>query len=145
MYLFILNSTLHSKCILNNALFFFFYYDYDLTDANNWISSERSAVYSLLSSYSWLQPHGESQANFILCKVLNFPAFLLAGWLREKGVLLRYYSNPRLMHYVRFSIGRPEETKALKAALDLIDEDPSKLVTQFISKTEGLLWDMDGL
>jgi hypothetical protein len=76
---------------------------------------------------------------------LGIPAFLLASTLRKQGILVRYYSNTRLMHYVRFSIGRPEETAALVRALDSIHEDISKPSKEYIKDVEAVLWDMDGM
>lgn len=108
-------------------------------------SEERARVYSLLAKYDWISPHLGSQANFILCKINQVPAFLLAATLRKKGILVRHYSNPRLMHHVRFSIGRPAETNALIKALDRINEDVACLTRVYLSEVDAILWDMDGL
>lgn len=102
-------------------------------------------MYSLLSKYGWIEAHPNSQANFILSKITQVPAFLLAAKLRNEGVLVRYYSNSKLMHHVRFSVGRPEETKALARVLDEINRDPTALTTEYLSSIEGVLWDMDGV
>ncbi len=37
--------------------------------------------------------------------------------LAEAGIMVRYYSKPELSMYVRISVGKPEHTKALQAAL----------------------------
>lgn len=37
--------------------------------------------------------------------------------LAEAGIMVRYYSKPELSMYVRISVGKPEHTDALQAAL----------------------------
>lgn len=73
-----------------------------LNRANPTCSAERDNLYKMLSKYSWLSPVPNSQANFILCRVVNRPAWLVASSLREKGILIRYYSTKHLVQFVRF-------------------------------------------
>lgn len=37
--------------------------------------------------------------------------------LAAAGIMVRYYSKPELSMYVRISVGKPEHTDALEAAL----------------------------
>eukprot|EP01127_Copromyxa_protea_P006414 TRINITY_DN1626_c0_g1_i1.p1 TRINITY_DN1626_c0_g1~~TRINITY_DN1626_c0_g1_i1.p1 ORF type:complete len:1471 (-),score=377.24 TRINITY_DN1626_c0_g1_i1:62-4474(-) len=109
------------------------------------IITERERLYNELGKFSWLKPHPNSQANFILCKTTGISAFLLAAKLRKEGVLIRYYSNSRLSHYLRFSVGRPQETDALIKVLQNIDQDITLLGKEYLGQVEAVLWDMDGV
>lgn len=40
--------------------------------------------------------------------------------LRQKGVLIRYFSVPRLSDYLRITIGTPEQMQRFFEELDLI-------------------------
>ena len=40
--------------------------------------------------------------------------------LRQKGVLIRYFSAPRLSDYLRITIGTPEQMQRFFEELDLI-------------------------
>jgi len=106
------------------------------------IIAERDNLYQVLTKYSWLSPVPNSQANFILCRVVNRPAWLVASSLREKGILIRYYSTKHLVQFVRFSVGRPIDTQKLKEGLDNLD---ANCITAYLKSCEGLLWDMDGI
>jgi histidinol-phosphate aminotransferase len=37
--------------------------------------------------------------------------------LQEKGILVRYFDEPRVRNYIRISVGKPEHTDALFKAL----------------------------
>lgn len=62
---------------------------------------------------------GESQANFVFARVPDGDG---AGWyrgLKERGVLVRHFPDPlELADGLRITVGTPEETDALLAALD---------------------------
>eukprot|EP01123_Difflugia_compressa_P003765 TRINITY_DN15071_c0_g1_i1.p1 TRINITY_DN15071_c0_g1~~TRINITY_DN15071_c0_g1_i1.p1 ORF type:complete len:1461 (+),score=305.36 TRINITY_DN15071_c0_g1_i1:570-4385(+) len=105
--------------------------------------SERDNMYSLLSSYKWLQPYPNSAANFILIKVVPpKPAWLVSYLLRKQGLLIRYYSNPRLIDCIRISIGRPEDTQKVK---DILDYVTSMDINKYVhDTTDALIWDFDG-
>ncbi len=80
------------------------------------LRAERERLLDLLAGVPYLQPH-PSQANFILCRVLDRSARELKDSLAAQGVLVRYYDTPLLRDYIRISVGRPEDTIGVIAAL----------------------------
>eukprot|EP00775_Hariotina_reticulata_P002731 gene2731-3028_t len=79
--------------------------------------SERSKLFQALQDISWLQPY-PSQANFILCKVLEGrDAKAVKDALAQSGIMVRHYAKKELSGYIRISVGKPEQTDALVAAL----------------------------
>ena len=83
------------------------------------IIAERGRLFSELEKLEWLKPF-PSQANFILCSVLNGEARELRQKLQDKGILVRYFDEPPLRNFIRFSVGKPEHTDALIKALQKI-------------------------
>ncbi len=83
------------------------------------IIAERERLFVGLEKIEWLKPF-PSQANFILCLVLNGEARELKQKLQDKGILVRYFDKPLLQNYIRFSVGKPEHTDALIKALQEI-------------------------
>jgi histidinol-phosphate aminotransferase len=81
------------------------------------LRQERDRLFGLLSGVPYLRPF-PSQANFILCQVLGRSAKELKDALAQEGVLVRYYNTPLLQDYIRASIGRPQDSDALLAALN---------------------------
>jgi len=82
--------------------------------------AERGRLFAELERLEWLKPF-PSQANFILCSVLNGDAKELRQKLQDKGILVRYFDEPILRGFVRFSVGKPEHTDALIKALQEIE------------------------
>jgi histidinol-phosphate aminotransferase len=80
------------------------------------IKSERGRLYRQLRKLLLIQPF-ESEANFLLCQVRLGSAKELTEALAAQGIFIRHYSSPELRDYVRVSVGRPEDTDALMAAL----------------------------
>lgn len=80
------------------------------------LRAERLRLFEQLSQIPFLQP-SPSQANFILCKVLDRSAKGLRDALAAQGIFVRYYDNVYLRDYVRVSVGRPEDTDSVCAAL----------------------------
>ena len=80
------------------------------------IIAERDRMFGELKKLEWLKPF-PSQANFILCEVLNGDGKGLRQKLQDRGILVRYFDEPLLRKFVRFSIGKPEHTDALIKAL----------------------------
>jgi histidinol-phosphate aminotransferase len=83
------------------------------------IIGERERLWKELKKLKWLKPF-PSQANFILCLVLNGEATELRQKLQDKGILVRYFDEPLLRNYIRISVGKPEHTDALMKALQQI-------------------------
>jgi len=80
------------------------------------ILQERRRLFEALQAIPWLQPC-PSQANFILCRVQGRSAAALQAALARRGVLVRYFDKPGLRDHIRISVGRPEHSAALLAAL----------------------------
>lgn len=59
----------------------------------------------------------KSYANFVFVSHPKHDAATLLGQLRELGILVRYFSAPRINQYLRISIGTDEEMDALVKAL----------------------------
>lgn len=83
----------------------------------NRIREERARLYGLLESIPFLHP-APSQANFILCRVEGRSARELKETLASQGILVRYYDTAYLKDYIRVSVGRPQDSDALLAALN---------------------------
>ena len=73
---------------------------------------ERQRLYTQLQKISWLTVY-PSQSNFILCRIKNIDAKVLHKKLQMKGILVRYFDQPRIKDCIRFSVGKPEHTDAL--------------------------------
>ncbi len=76
------------------------------------IIAERERLFGKLEKLEWLKPF-PSQANFILCSVLTGEAIELRQKVQDKGILVRYFDEPILRNFIRFSVGIPEHTDAL--------------------------------
>lgn len=80
------------------------------------IINERERMFREIEKIDWLQPF-PSQANFIFCSVEKGDAGELQQGLQQKGILVRYFDQPRLQNCIRFSVGKPEDTGTLIKAL----------------------------
>lgn len=87
------------------------------------IVAERERLFCSLQEINFLQPI-PSQANFILCKVLDREAGKLKGDLAQKGFLVRYFNKPGLADHIRISVGKPEHHAALIEVLKDLEENP---------------------
>lgn len=58
-----------------------------------------------------------SSANFIFARHSQHDAGGLAAGLREQGVIVRHFRQPRIEQFLRITIGTPEQNQALLAAL----------------------------
>jgi len=92
--------------------------------------AERERMRALLARFEWLHPF-PSQANFVLCRVAEdapIPdashaqpaARRLKQALEQRGVLVRYFDRDGLRDCVRISVGRPDQTDQLLAAIEAI-------------------------
>lgn len=61
-----------------------------------------------------------SSANFIFARHPGISGLRLQQALRENGILVRHFNQPRTTDYVRITIGTDEEMKALTAVLGTI-------------------------
>lgn len=61
-----------------------------------------------------------SQANFVFARHPAHDAAELAAALRERAVLVRHFRHPRIVEYLRISIGTRDQCGALVAALQEI-------------------------
>lgn len=80
------------------------------------ILSEREKMSAGLDGISFLDPY-PSQSNFILCRVVGREADELKAALAHRGILVRYFDTPQLKDHIRISVGKPEHTQMLLAAL----------------------------
>ncbi|MBN2098830.1 MAG: histidinol-phosphate transaminase [Dehalococcoidia bacterium] len=80
------------------------------------IVAERQRLFDKLAEFQNLRPW-PSEANFILCSVVNHNAQSICQELKRRGILIRYFKTPLLKNYIRISVGRPDHTDALVAAL----------------------------
>jgi len=83
------------------------------------ILAERERLMAALLKFDFLEPY-PTRANFILCKVVKGDAKKLKEDLTQRGILIRYFNKPGLEDHVRFSIGKPEDTDQLLAALEVL-------------------------
>jgi histidinol-phosphate aminotransferase len=80
------------------------------------IVAERERLYTELGKFDFLHPY-PSRSNFVLCRVLGRDARELKLSLEREGILIRYFDKPGLRDCIRISVGKPEHTDALLAAL----------------------------
>jgi len=80
------------------------------------IIAERQRLFARLAELEPFKP-SPSKANFVLCFVLNNQAGKIYQELRQRGIFIRYFDTPLLKDYLRISVGKPEHTDALVAAL----------------------------
>lgn len=80
------------------------------------IRVERSRLYRQLRKLNFLQPF-PSQGNYILCRATRGDAHDIHRRLAEHGIIIRKYGDPMLRDYLRISVGKPEDTDAVMAAL----------------------------
>ena len=83
------------------------------------IVSERERLSAKLAQTGALSPW-PSEANFVLCPVTNNRASGIYHELKRRGILVRFFDTPLLNNYLRISVGKPEHTDALLAALSQI-------------------------
>jgi len=80
------------------------------------LKAERRRLSELLATIDYLAPQ-PSEANFVLCPVIGRSAKALKEMLERQGILVRYYNKAGLDNCIRISVGRPEQTDRLIAAL----------------------------
>jgi histidinol-phosphate aminotransferase len=85
----------------------------------NRIRAERGRLLRHLQRIDYLEAF-PSHANFILCRVSRGDAHDIVQRLKDRGIMIRDYSDPVLRDYVRISVGKSEDTDRLVAALQTI-------------------------
>jgi histidinol-phosphate aminotransferase len=80
------------------------------------IVEERERMLGELRRLSFLRVY-PSQANFILCDLLEGNAEDAIAFLASQGIIIRHFRKPRLLNSIRISIGLPEHTDAVISAL----------------------------
>jgi histidinol-phosphate aminotransferase len=81
------------------------------------LKAERARLLAELPATApYLRPH-PSQANFVLCDVVERSARDLKLALEQRGILVRHYNKPGLDNCIRISVGRPDQTDRLLAEL----------------------------
>lgn len=80
------------------------------------IVRERERLRVELETLGFLRVY-PSQANFLLCDLLEGSAQEMVEFLADRAIFIRYFKKPRLLNSVRFSVGLPEQGDALLAAL----------------------------
>ncbi len=89
------------------------------------IVAERERLSGRLSELGWLRPY-PSEANFLLCEVRGLSAREVRDRLRERGILVRHFDSPGVRNCLRISVGRPQDSERLLAALAEIGSDVGK-------------------
>ena len=93
-----------------------------LLDRVQAIVQERKRMVALLEGIQGIQVW-PSQANFVLCRLPEGRGQDIFEGLCRRGIFLRYFNTPQLRDYVRASVGLPEETDQVVAALkELVGE-----------------------
>jgi histidinol-phosphate aminotransferase len=88
-----------------------------LAESTSAILAERARLAAQLRELGWLTPL-PSHTNFLLCRVSSGrDARAVKQALERHGVLVRYFNREGLRDCIRVSVGRPEHTDALVAAL----------------------------
>ena len=82
------------------------------------IRRERGRLTEALRVRDYLVPH--SQANFVLVRLPR--ARDVFNRLRERGIFVRYFDQPRLADCLRVTVGTPEQNDKLLDAMDEIAE-----------------------
>ena len=83
------------------------------------LTGAREELFQQLAEFKELTPL-PSRANFILCRGPEGKGQWLYEELANRGVFVRYYSDPPLQHSFRTSVGLPEQNRALVGALQEI-------------------------
>jgi len=92
-----------------------------LRATNEAMVKERERLIAMLAETGIVDPW-PSAANFVYCPVLRGDARWITEELARRGIFIRYFDKPLLKNSIRVSVGRPEQTDRLIAALREIGE-----------------------
>jgi histidinol-phosphate aminotransferase len=76
--------------------------------------AERERLAAALAGFGWSWP--PSRGNFLLCSVGPRAGDIYRA-LKARGILVRWWDTPQLADKLRITVGRPEQTDRLVAAL----------------------------
>jgi histidinol-phosphate aminotransferase len=86
---------------------------------------ERTALMARLREIPFLKVY-ESQANYVLCRVVGLPVAQVRQAMEQRGIILRYFGTPGLDDCIRFTVGTPmQDTAVLMALRGLLAEGGS--------------------
>ena len=89
------------------------------------IVGERERMYSFLEGLPGVKPW-PSSGNFILCQFGEGRADTVHDGLARRGIFVRKFNTDRLADCFRITVGTPEQTDAVIAAMkDITAEDPA--------------------
>ncbi|MBO5328336.1 MAG: histidinol-phosphate transaminase [Clostridia bacterium] len=88
--------------------------EYFIQNCNKIIATRKRLVENLKSLGFFVIP---SKANFIMTKTEKISGERLYLQLKERGVLVRYFSDERIKNFVRITIGTDEQTNILIAKI----------------------------
>jgi histidinol-phosphate aminotransferase len=80
------------------------------------IRAERRRLTEMLEAFGWSVIR--SEANFVLATVPGGDAKGMLALLRQRGVLVRHFDAPGLHDKLRITVGSPDDTDALRAAIE---------------------------
>ncbi len=92
----------------------------ELAEVGYRIVAERDRLFEALASIGYLVPY-PSQANFVLCRVVDRSAAELKAELARRGIMIRYFDKPGLRDHVRISAGTPDDTDRVIHALQELE------------------------
>ena len=100
------------------------------------IAGERDRLAVELRAGGWLEPV-PSQANFLLCRLAVGEGAALREALARRGVFVRFFGHERLRNHVRISVGTPENSERLLAALSEVQSEVLGALGQWMSIREN--------
>ena len=86
------------------------------------LKAERARLVAKLEEFSFLEVY-PSQANFILCRVLELDVRAITVALEAEGILVRYFDKPGLRDHIRISVGKWEHSDALLEVLSRFERE----------------------
>ena len=92
------------------------YLGFRFVDATDWVKFNLDSTVNMEQTYAALKELGftmpDSKTNFLFVKREGLDGGLLYQKLKDRGVLIRHFSDPRIAQYNRVTIGTPEEMAA---------------------------------
>jgi histidinol-phosphate aminotransferase len=84
------------------------------------IVAERQRLLEKLREFPFLRVY-DSQANYILCRAQGLPVETIRQAMERRGIILRYFGDPRLQDCLRISVGTPMQDEALLMVLRALE------------------------